>query len=163
MRVDQAVIHERGGAVLATGLLLTTDDARWCDLVCSLAGVAAEGAVYGHFRSGPAKQDLTEALKLAREIRSPQPWNDDWDLSVRSPKFRKMFTPALSTTEAVRLAVAYRMARQLVHAYDLRFYQLISLLLARKKATSTDLINILGHRVVMLIAGMRHARLIVPR
>jgi ATP-dependent Zn protease len=146
-----------------------TAEHAWCGLVITLSGIAAEGLVYSRwktrnqltFEGGDGyllskEKDLAAALTLAEDILSLSgacPWPRDEAMARLSPDPRKIYKK-ISNEAADVWQESYWMSKSLLRAHGASFFELVSLLLAKRKASSSDLEIVLGKRRVALLAAM---------
>jgi hypothetical protein len=123
---------------------------RWCCLVICLAGVAAEGAAFGSWRSGEAKRDLLRARELAEQLgETPAPWTVGPTYGVIEKPFR-----ALSEGATRALHVGYAMPQRVLRAHCPRFYRLVGSLLHLRHLDRSALAAVLGSRVPIRFFGL---------
>lgn len=151
-----------GGSVKFSMSLVKTDDAAWCMLVISLAGMAAEAMVYPKSHARAAQNDLVAARKLSRQLAgSTPPWPSTSLFQVMP--FDRMYKEPLSPAELLVLNHGYRMAKHVLKAHGGTFYKLIALLLKQRSASEEDVKKLLGGRAFVRIVGMMRPTFVLPK
>lgn len=139
-------------------------DARWCDTVIALAGVAGEVAVYGRVRSGPASADLRCAMEHARQLSGvAPPWR--LDAVTRSAvvlPFDAMFEEPPSREQIAVLRHAYLIARHILCVRDPSHRHLMVTLHAKRVLNEEDLTGVLGTRAIVKWFGHKRPSFVVP-
>ena len=132
----------------------------WCDLVITLAGIAAELSVYSKVRSKPAEKDLTIARDLARQLAGKGATSPPW--SVKHSKdyslsFGKMYHSTPSDLEQEILKEGYRHARFLLNKRSGHFDRLVSFLLLHRSVKEEQAAEILDDRGFTRVVGVFHS------
>ena len=152
---DVTIEHAEGGITNIWYYSHDSVEGRWCDVVIYLAGMAAEIAAFGKVKTqgcGPdIKQALAQAKKIAESGSIVPPWKSP--ARKRSLEFDKMIV-SLDPQHAKVLSEGYRMAYSILEAHGNKFYKVVSVLLAKKTATCTDIETVLGPRAFVKIMGI---------
>lgn len=118
----------------------------WCDLVITLAGIAAEANIYGRFRSIEAEEDLKIAWKLSQQLASQNQLVAPWELpQTPNLSFDKIYKQ-VSLDQKIILEQAYVMARHLLLKHKQRYSQLMNSLIEHPILTEQEVNNVLGAR-----------------
>jgi hypothetical protein len=145
--VHRASLEGRDGGFVTYDFIADPSPAHaWCKLVITLAGIAAELAVFSRARSGPAEKDLLHARKLSRLlVHACPPWSD----AAAAPDlpFERLFRAPLPPGERAVLQRAYAKARALVRDSRAAHGRLTSLLLHRRTVPGDALPRVLGPRI----------------
>jgi ATP-dependent Zn protease len=164
--VDEARIDADGGLVRWMMRDYNSSDVRWCNLVISMAGAAAEIAVFGKVRTGESKKDLLAARSKAEELvgkgDDTSPWRKRCVVAESLP-FAQIYVPAITSEEELILRNAYIEAKTIVRAHGERFYQIVSALLAKGTLKEHDLEKILRKRTFIQLVGMMRPTFIFPK
>lgn len=144
------MIRDDGSGV--TKEVLTKDVAAatlsWSLLSIQLGGMAGEAAVLGRSRSGPATNDLEEAVVMAEQIirghaQDSLPWEKEGGGAL---PFRLMFKTPKSVEIITVLETGYRHARYLLAQRRPAFQRLAAVLIRRRQLDETALTALLGPR-----------------
>ncbi len=132
---------------------------RWTLLAVTLAGAAAEVFVHGKVKSAGAGPDLLQALNLARLLRGQSPpWGR---LDGPTLPFRRMYDVQLDEADAGALEAAYRMARRVLVAHQVRFYRLIGALMSSHTLSERDVGIALGGRAFVRALNVTGSRFVL--
>lgn len=121
-------------------------DQEWCDMVISLAGIAAELMVNSRARTGGSASDIVAARASATwiiEHKATVPWDA---VDVKSLPFAHLFDPPLSSEERACLETGFSKARQLLRDGADRHARMVSALLCHRRMTYEDILAVLGNR-----------------
>ena len=149
--VTVATIEDKsGGFVRHSYYAIGGPEAEWCEMVISLAGIAAEAMVYSRWRTAGSEGDLSRALALAKSIdargQESLPWDRLGFAAGPVPDFTKMFKAELPTAVLENLEEGYRMTRQVLRSHGSRFFKMVTLLLTKRAVTRFDMERALGKR-----------------
>jgi len=163
--VDSVSIEEKDGG--STCFRLKSDDSpeeMWCNLVISLAGIAAEVGAFKRMHSTESKGDLVKSLALSEKLAKLNQVTPPWKVPERekSLPFDKIFR-SLDHDQKVILTHAYHVAHGVIDSHGAHYYKLVSLLLTKKTISSSDMESILGKRaIIKLIAWSFDPRFVLP-
>ena len=148
--VSVATIEDKdGGLVKHTFYAVPGPAALWCEMVISLAGVAAEAMVYSRWRTKGSERDLARALGYAEQIgaagQAGLPW-DKLSPGGKVPDFGKMYGARPSPEALENLGEGYRMTRKVLRSHGSGFFKMVSLLLTKRAVTNFDMERVLGKR-----------------
>lgn len=129
-------------------------EGRWCKLVIALAGVAAEAMVYSRWRTSGSEIDLAQALAIAEDLagvaggKIDPPWRrlGGNEAAGSAPDLARAFKTKPSAAAAENLEEGYRMARRVLRSHGGAFFKVVSMLLAKKSTSKTDIEALLGKR-----------------
>ena len=124
-------------------------DERWCKMVISLSGVCAEAMVYSRWRTFGSQLDLAKALALAESLAAKPidpPWQRLGSEFGPVPDLARAFKTKPSPAAVENLAEGYRMARRVLRSHGGAFFKVVSMLLAKKSTTRSDVEELLGKR-----------------
>lgn len=145
-----------GGHVSYRSLPVSSPAAVWCDVVVSLAGLAAELMVFGSFFSGRCASDLSCARRGAEAIvRSGYEPPGGLGPGPSLP-FDRMFADPLPDQELRVLRAAYRVARDILEERSEDLSRLSQLLISRPVVGGADLRSVLGRRPFTLSSVILH-------
>jgi ATP-dependent Zn protease len=152
---DVTIEAEDGGATRMWLYSQDSHESRWCDMVIYLAGMAAEIAAFGKVKTRGCGPDIERALSQAKKIAESGNVTPPWKSPSRkkSLEFDKMIH-SLDPQHAKVLSEGYRMAYSILEAHGNRFYKVVSVLLTKKTASSTDIEAVLGPRAFVKIMGI---------
>jgi len=156
--IIEARVDERGdGEVLWTFPSHDTKNLLWSRLVIGLAGIAAELAVYGTFRSGHSKADLSRAREVAETLAMMGSVAPSWMADGPSPElpFEQVFAEPLRFNEIRLLQAAYGKARALILARPEVRDRLALRLAKTRRLSCEDIAAELGPRVTVALALAR--------
>ena len=139
--VERVTISPLGGSVVYQLRCTDDDGQRWCALVISLAGPAAEAMVYRRWKSKPARYDLRHARKLAAELVERGSLMPPWQAptqKVRVP-FDRAFSDGVSPQQVAIMSQGYSEARRVVRAHGSSYYRLVAKLLRSLRLGTDDL------------------------
>lgn len=144
------VMESRGGLTHFTLYDFDTVPGQWCDLVITLAGMAAEIKVYGRTHSGRSHGDLTRCFEIADYLAQANELTPPWKKTPTRTTlpFHKMFRQ-LSPTQRSIIDQAYDMAHLILHRYDDKFHHLIRVLLDKKNLGIPEVEDALGSKSMM--------------
>lgn len=136
-----------GGGEVTYDRLIGNDPAAtlWGMLVIKLAGVAAELFVFRVFRAKNAESDLAMALSIAGELVGIGA-GERYARESCSFFFERVYSDTLEPAELRVLNAAYLQAKALVVNHDVRYWRLVSLLLACGNVTEKQMETVLGTR-----------------
>jgi ATP-dependent Zn protease len=169
--VDSVTIERpEGGHVLYRQNVADTTEGVWCELVITLAGLAAEISEFNVIRSGESESDLQKSLASAKNLASNGSTKSPWGTFSREKtlKFKNMYRDLEPVHEQI-LAEAYTMCHEIIEAHGNKFYKLVSVLLTKKTISQSDLESVLGNRSFINIVkspiklGLFKPGFIIPR
>ncbi len=172
--VDLATLEHKnkeweGGLVSYSFYGLDWMEDRWCKMVITLSGVAAESMVYSRWRTYGSGPDLTKALKIAESLASATspvepPWRRLGVASGPAPNLARAFKTKPSHAAIENLEEGYRMARRVLRSHGGAFFKIVSMLLAKKSTSQTDIEAVLGKRyfATFALAGAHFESMVNP-
>lgn len=123
----------------------------WHFIVLKLGGIAAETKEFRKFRSGPAEDDLADAVKSARLLADRGSPNPPWggsELPDNAFDLSKVFRSVVAgSPEARILNLAYARAKFLVAKDQQRLRRVAEDLVEKGRLTKTDILFLFGVRL----------------
>lgn len=156
--INHVIIDNHRGHVDMT-IKNNTLDAIWCNLVITLAGLAAETTIYRNVRSGPAATDLLAARELVNILIKNGSTSPSWKINHSSTtlSFEKMFQAPVSEIEKKVMDAGYQHARYLLEQYFNDHHRLVVHLLQHRRVSGMEMETLFGNRTSTTMFGLFRA------